>query len=147
MCKERGFRAPPKQAPEMGVSWGYQCGHQRQAWNTKAAVTATKKPVCKHRSLSTPPLPGVRAARHCQGCVIQGQIPQENTQHASSWCNITLASVTVGWPHNLYPSHPPAWVSQSPWISCSFNTLLSGRRTDTRGQPTCRARAKPKAEP
>ena len=29
--KERGFRAPPKRAPETGVSRGYQCRHQRQA--------------------------------------------------------------------------------------------------------------------
>ena len=29
--KERGFRAPPKQTPETGVSRGYQCGPQRRA--------------------------------------------------------------------------------------------------------------------
>ena len=29
--EERGFRAPPKRAPEMGASRGYQCGHQRRA--------------------------------------------------------------------------------------------------------------------
>ena len=29
--EERGFRAPPKQAPETGTSHGYQCGPQRRA--------------------------------------------------------------------------------------------------------------------
>ena len=29
--KERGFRVPPKQAPEVGASCGCQCGHQRRA--------------------------------------------------------------------------------------------------------------------
>ena len=29
--KERGFRAPPKRAPETGASRGYQCGPQRRA--------------------------------------------------------------------------------------------------------------------
>ena len=54
--EETGFRAPPKRAPETGVSCGYQRGHQRRAWDAKAAAAATKKPVCKHRSLYTPPL-------------------------------------------------------------------------------------------
>ena len=47
--KERGLRAPPKGAPEMGASCGYQCGPQRRAWDAKAAAAVTKKPVCKHR--------------------------------------------------------------------------------------------------
>ena len=45
------------------------------------------------------------------------------------------------------PPSPPAWVSQSPLISHSFNPLLSGWRTDARGWPTCRGGAKSKAEP
>ena len=53
--EERGFRAPPKRAPETGARHGYQCRHQRWAGDAKAAAAATKKPVCKHRSLSTPP--------------------------------------------------------------------------------------------
>ena len=86
--EERGFRAPPKRAPETGTSRGYQRGPQRQAWDAKAAAAATKKPVCKHRSLSTPPLLGACAARHCQGPVIQGQLPWKNTRCASGWCNV-----------------------------------------------------------
>ena len=99
MCKERGYRALPKWAPETGVSHSYQLRPQRRAWNANAATTATKKAVCKHRSLSTPPLLGACAARHCQGPVIQGQLPQENTRHASGCCNVMLASSATGSPH------------------------------------------------
>ena len=131
----------------MGTSRSYQHGQQRQTWNTKAAAAATKKPVCKHRSLSTPPLPGAGAARHCQGPVIQGQLPRENTRHASGCCKVTLASAAAGLPRIPYPSLPPAWVSQSPRISCSFNPILSEQRTDALRWPTCRGGAKSKAEP
>ena len=31
VCEERGFRAPPKRAPETDMSHGYQCGPQRRA--------------------------------------------------------------------------------------------------------------------
>ena len=81
--EERGLRTPLKGASEMGTSRGYQHGPRRRARDTKAAAAATKKPVCKHRSLSTPPLPGACAARHFQGPVIQGQLPRENTRRAS----------------------------------------------------------------
>ena len=70
--EERGLRALLKGAPETGMSRGYQCGPQRRALDAKVAAAATKKPVCKHRSLSTQLLPGACAARHCQGPVIQG---------------------------------------------------------------------------
>ena len=43
-----------------------------------------------------PPAPGVCAARHCQGPMIQGQLPQENTRRVSGCCNITPASATAG---------------------------------------------------
>ena len=84
---------------------------------------------------------------HCQGPVIQGQLPQENTWRASGWCNVTFVSATAGSPRILYPSLPLAWVSQSPLISRSFNPILSGWRTDARGWPTCRGGAKTKDEP
>ena len=95
----------------MGASCGYQHGPQRRAWNTKAAAAATKKPVCKHRSLSTPPLPGACAVRHCQGPAIQGQLPGENARHASGWCNVTPASAAAGSPRLLCtpPSPRPEW--------------------------------------
>ena len=48
--KERGLRALLKGTPETGARHSYQRGHQRRAWDAKAAVAATKKPVCKHRS-------------------------------------------------------------------------------------------------
>ena len=85
-------------------------GHQRRAWDDKAAAAATKKPVCKHRSLRTPPLPGACAARHCQGPVIQGQLPRENARRASGCCKVTPASAATGSPrlHTL-PSPRPEW--------------------------------------
>ena len=131
----------------MGASRGYQRGHKRRAWNTKAPAAATKKPVCKHRSLATPPLPESIAAHHYQDPVIQGQFPWENTRHVSGCCNIMLASAAAGLPHILYPFLPLAWVSQSPLISCYFNPILSERRTDTLRWPTCRGGAQSKAEP
>ena len=62
VSEERGFllrvptgsRAPPKQAPETGVSCSYHLGPQRQTRTATTAATATKGPVCKHRSLPTP---------------------------------------------------------------------------------------------
>ena len=128
------------------MSRGYQHGHNRRAWSTKAAAAATKKSVCKHRSLSTPPLLGACAAWHCQGAVIQRQLPRENALRASGYCNVTLASAASGSPCIPYPSLPPAWVSQSPLISCSFNPVLSERRTDALRWPTRRGEAKSKAE-
>ena len=44
-------------------------------------------------------------------------------------------------------SLPPARVSQSPRISCSFNPVLYERRTDTLRRPTRRGSSKSKAEP
>ena len=96
--EERGLRVPLKGAPEMSASRSYQHGPQRGAWDAKAAAATTKKPVCKHKSLSTPPLPEACAAPHCQGPMIQGQLPRENTQHASRCCNVMLASATAGSP-------------------------------------------------
>ena len=145
--EKRGLRELLKGAPETGVRRGYQRGPQRWAWDAKAAAAATKNPVSKHRSLCTPPLPGACAAHHCQGPVIQGQLPRENTRRASRWCNVMPASAATGSPHIPYPSLPLAWVSQSPQISCSFNPVLSERRTDALRQPTCRDGSKSKAEP
>ena len=97
-CVPKDGRAVPKQAPEMGTSRGYHLGPQRRAWTTTTATAATKNPVCKHRSLSTPPLLGACAAHHCQGPVIQGQLPWENTRRASGCCNVMPASSTAGTP-------------------------------------------------
>ena len=142
--ERRGLRVMLKGAPETGVSHGYQYGPQRRAWDAEAAAAATKKLVSKHRSMSTPALPGACAAHHCQGPVIQGQLPRENAQHTSGWCNVTPASATAGSPRTLYSSIPPAWVSQSPLISCSFNPVLSERRTEALRRPICRASPNPK---
>ena len=111
--EERGFRAPPKRAPEAGASHGYQRGPQRRARDAKAAAVATKKPVCEHRSLS-PPLPGAGAARHCQGPVIRGQLPRENARRASGWCNVTPASAAAGSPRIRTPPSPRLSEPESP---------------------------------
>ena len=118
----------------------------RPAGKSKAAAAATKKPVCKHRSLSTH-LPGACAAHHCQGPMIQGQLPQENKCHASSCCNVMPASAASDMHHIPYPSLPPDWVSQSPLISYYFNPVLSGRGTDALRWPIHRGRTKSKAKP
>ena len=125
MCEEKRCRAPPKWAPETGTSHGYQRGPQRRAWDAKAAAAGIKKPVCKHRSLSTPPLLGDCAAFHSQGPVIHGQLPRESKRHASGCCNVTPPSAATGLARIPYPSLPPALVSQSPLISSYFNPILS----------------------
>ena len=104
--EERGFRAPLKRAPETGASRGYQRGPQRRAGDANAAAATTKKPVCEHRSLSTPPLPGAGAARHCQDPVTQGQLPRENARCTSGWCNVTPASAATGSPSIRAPHSP-----------------------------------------
>ena len=82
----------------MCVNHGYQHRPQRRGWDAKAASAATKQPVCKHRSLSTPTLLGACAGRHCQGPMIQGKQPQENAWHASGCCNVTPGSATASSP-------------------------------------------------
>ena len=127
------------------MSHGYQCGQQRQAWNIKALPAATKKPVWKHKSISTPPLSGACAACHCQGPVMDN-FPGR-TQCTSGCCNVTLASATRGLPCITYSSLSLAWVSQIPLISCYFNPVLSEQRKEALRQPTSRGGAKSKAEP
>ena len=105
--KERGFRVPTKRTPETGVSRGYQRRPQRRAGDAKAAAATTKKPVCEHRSLSTLPLLGPCAARHCQGLVIQGQLRQENTRQASGCCNITPLCSHVPLQSQARPAYMP----------------------------------------
>ena len=122
----------------MAASRGYQHRHQRLAWNTKAAAEATKKPMWKHRSLSTPPLLEACAAHHCQSPVNQGHLPWENTRCASGWFNIT--------PHSV-PLPPPSLSEPETLISCYFNPVLCEGRTDALRRPTCRGGAKYRAEP
>ena len=61
-------------------------------------------------------------------------------QHHTGFCHHRLA------PHST-PLPPPDLSSQSPQVSCYFNSILSERRTDALRQPTGRGRAKSKAEP
>ena len=91
--------------------------------------------------------PTACALHHCQGHAMQGQLPRENTRRASRCCNVTPALAAAGSPSILYPSLPPACVSPSPLISCSFNPILPEQRKDALRGPTCRGGAKSKAEP
>ena len=145
--KERGFRALPKRTPEMGASCGYQRGPQRRAGDAKAAAAATKKPVCEHRSLSTLPLPGACAARHCQGPVIQGQLPRENARRASGWCNVTPASAAAGSPHiRAPPSHRPEW-ARAPEAAAPLTLFCLGREQTPSGDLHAEAGPNPKLNP
>ena len=88
-------------------------------------------------SLCSPPLPG-----SCDpGTTSLG----EHTAHLrllqrhGGLCHWRLA------PHSV-PLPSPAWVRQSPRISCSFNPIRSWRRTHALRRPTHRGRAKSKAE-
>ena len=158
MREERAFlphvhtesRAPPKWAPEMGASHGYQLRTQRQVQTTNVAAATTKNPVCKHRSLPTP-----------------RQEPVQHTTARILWSRDNFpwrthgATQDVAMSHRPVPpqAHPafqlwlpyhsisPAWVSKRALISCYFNPLLSWQTTDVWGQPTCRGGAKTKAEP
>ena len=90
-------------------------------------------------SLCSPPLPGSRDPGTTS--------PEEHmarltlVQRHAGLCRRRLA------PPPPYRSLPAAWVSQSPRISCSFNPVLSERRTDALRRPTRRGGAKSKAEP
>ena len=158
VCKERGFllhvptkgRAPPKWAPEMGMSRGYRLGPQRRAWTTNAAAAATRNPVCKCRSLRT----------HLQE-------PVQHTTARVQWYGDNFPGRTHGGPQAVVMSrwplppqdHPafqlwlpnhslsPASMSKRTLISHCFNPLLCEHWTDTWRGLTCTGSAKTKAEP
>ena len=89
------------------------------------------------RSLCSPPLPGSRD----QWTTSPGErtVLLRLLQNHAGLCRCRLA------PH-LYHSLPPAWVSQSPQSSCSFNPILCEWRTDALRRPTRRGGSKSKAE-
>ena len=88
-------------------------------------------------SLCSPPLPG----SHDPGTTSLGEHtvrPRLLQCYADlCLCRLTLHSVPL----------PPPGGSQSPLISGSFNSVLSGHRTDALRRPTRRGGAKSKAEP
>ena len=132
--EERGFlphlptegEAPPKGAPEMGMSHR----PQRQAWNTNAAAAATKNPVCKHRSLSTPPLQEPVQPATARVPWSRDNIPRRT--HSTPQAVATSHRPLPPQDHPTfqlwlpYPYLPLAWVSKSSLISRCFNPLLSG---------------------
>ena len=145
--QKRGLRALLKGAPEMGTSRCYQRGPQRRARDAKAAAAATKKPVCKHSSLSTPSLPGACAARHCQGPVIRGQLPLENARRASRWCNVMLASAATGLPRiRTPPSLRPEWARAPEAAAPLTPSCLSEEQTPS-GNLQAEAGPNPKLNP
>ena len=77
-----------------------------------------------------PQPPGACAAHHCQGPVVQGQHPRENTRHASGCCNVMLASATTGSPRipmiTTIPVSSPGLNEPEPHVSRCFNPILSG---------------------
>ena len=98
-----------------------------------------------------PSSPGACAARHCQGPVIQGQLPQENTQRASGCCNITLASVTTDSPCipiiTTVPLPPPGRSEPEPPVSHCFNPVVSGQEQKPEGDLHTEVGPKPKLNP
>ena len=147
MREERGLRAPLKGAPETGASHGYQRRPQRRAWDAKAAAAATKN-LCAstghspHRPSREPVQPAT-ARLPWSGDNFPGRTHGAPQAAATSrrLCRRRLALPP------LYASLPPAWVSQSPRSSCSFNPVLCEQRTDTLRRPTPRGGSKSKAEP
>ena len=85
---------------------------------------------------------GACAACHCQGPVIQGQIPQENTRCASGCCNAMLASAAAGSPHipiiTNIPFPPPGLNEPESPVSRCFNPSCLGRNRCLRSTYTQR---------
>ena len=82
-----------------------------QRWAQAVAISSDHRD--RHTLLTLPLLPprilcevqvtmhiplGACAACHCKDLVIQGQLPQENTQRASGCCNMTWASAAADTP-------------------------------------------------
>ena len=102
------------------------------------------------RSLPTPSWQPVQPTT-AKGPMNRGQLSWENAWCASGSCNFTPASASAVTPHTsqfdcCIPPSPQAWVSKWALISHGFHPLLPGRGTDAWGRPTCRGRAKTKAE-
>ena len=133
----------------MGLSHSYQLGSQ-MAWTTNTATIASKNPVCKRKSLPTPPWEPVQ---HATARVLWSRDNFPGRTHS------TPQAVAMScWPLLLqarpvfqlwlpYPSLSPAWVSKKDLISHCFNPLLSGQGTDAWGWPTLRGGTKTQAEP
>ena len=120
--------------PEKGMKNEHSCfNHQESSVQAQVTIHTSHS-----GSLCSPPLPRSRDAGTSS--------PGEHTvclrlfQHHASLCHHRLTPDSV-------PLLLPGLSEPETIISRSFNPLLSGRRTDFRGQPTCRGWAKYKAEP
>ena len=103
--------------------------------------------MCKHRSLSTPPLPGACAARHCQGPVIQGQLPRKNTQRVSGCCNVTPASAATGSPRIRTPPSPRPERARAPESAAPLTPSCLSEEQMPSGYLHTEADPKPKLNP
>ena len=159
VCEERGFlpcvptesRALPKQAPEKGVSCGYQLGLQRWAWNANAAITATKNPVCKHRSLPTSP-PGSLCSIPLPGSQDPWTTsPGKHSTHLNllqchaSLCHWRL-KLHCNYDYLTPPSPQPEWTREPKSASASTPSRL-GRKQTPEGNLHAEAVPKPKLNP
>ena len=70
--------------------------------------------MCEHKSLSTPPHLGACAAHHCQGPVIQGQLPQEERTARIRLVQRHAGSATVSSPRNRNPPSPWPELARAP---------------------------------
>ena len=84
-------------------------------------------------TLSTRPLPGACAARHCQGPVIQGQFPQDNT-------GTSQAVATFCWPltpqaRPTFRTPPSPWPegARAPYSAATLNTSSLNEEQDPSG--------------
>ena len=75
----------------MAISWDSRGGHE-----TLTLLSLPPRILCASTGHYPPPHRGACAAYHCQGPKIHGQLPQENTAHTSTYCNVMPASATEG---------------------------------------------------
>ena len=133
----------------MGISSDTRDGHEMlmlllQPPGSLCASTGHYPPHSPH------PL-GACAACHCQGPVIQGQLPWENTLYTSVCYNITPASAAAGLPYipiiTTVPLPPPDLNEQDPIIGRCFNPVLSGWEQMPEGSLHTEVGPKPKLNP
>ena len=125
---EKEGRALPKRAPETGASTAISSDHRDG--HEMLTLLCSHQEACVQAQVTIHTPLGACAARHCQGPMIQRQVPWENTWCASGCCNITPASAAAGSPCipviTSVPPSPQAWIIKSPLISHCFNPILSG---------------------
>ena len=147
MHEERRFRTLPKRISEREARAAAINADPRDGHETLRLLLQPPRILCA----STDHYPHVPSWEPVQPATARVLWPGDNFPRRTH--GMPQAVAISRWPlppqacFTFCPSLCPAWVSQSPLTSRSFNSLLSGRRRDVRGQPTCRGGAKSKAEP